>query len=85
MITGMPRIAIATSDFDGVVDAFRNRLGMPVADLSGRTVPSLGARIAMCVPDGGSNIELMSPEVAGAPLSQACSAFSTGAARACSR
>ncbi len=75
MITGMPRIAIATSDFDGVVDAFRNRLGMPVADLSGRTVPSLGARIAMCVPDGGSNIELMSPEVAGAPLSQSLQRF----------
>ena len=75
MITGMPRIAIATHDFDGVVDVFRHRLGMPVADLSERTVPSLGARIAMCVPEGGSNIELMSPEVPEAPLSRSLQRF----------
>lgn len=77
MITGMPRIAIAiaTGDFDGVVDTFRHRLGMPVIDLSERTVPDLGARIAMCVPEGGSNIELMSPEVAAAPLSQSLQRF----------
>ncbi|HWS73737.1 MAG TPA: VOC family protein, partial [Quisquiliibacterium sp.] len=75
MITGMPRIAIATGDFEGIVDTFRNRLGVPVIDLSGETVPSLGARIAMCVPKGGSNIELMSPEVASAPLSQSLQRF----------
>lgn len=75
MITGMPRIAIAATDFDGLVDTFRNRLGMPVVDLSGETVPDLGARIAMCVPEGGSNIELMSPAVAEAPLSQSLQRF----------
>lgn len=75
MITGMPRIAIATGDFDGVVDTFRNRLGVPVLDLSEETVPSLGARIAMCVPEGGSNIELMSPEVPDAPLSLSLQRF----------
>lgn len=75
MITGMPRIAIATGDFAGIVDTFRNRLGIPVVDLSEETVPSLGARIAMCVPKGGSNIELMSPEVAQAPLSQSLQRF----------
>jgi len=75
MITGMPRIAIAAADFDGLVDVFRNRLGMPVVDLSGETVPDLGARIAMCVPEGGSNIELMCPEVPDAPLSQSLQRF----------
>jgi catechol 2,3-dioxygenase-like lactoylglutathione lyase family enzyme len=75
MITGMPRIAIATADFDGIVDTFRNRLGVPVIDLSDETVPGLGARIAMCVPEGGSNIELMSPEVPEAPLSQSLQRF----------
>jgi len=75
MITGMPRIAIATGDFDGVLDAFRNRLGLPVIDVSEETVPSLGARIAMCVPVGGSNIELMSPEVPEAPLCQSLQRF----------
>lgn len=75
MITGMPRIAIATGDFDGIVDTFRNRLGVPVVDLSDETVPDLGARIAMCVPPGGSNIELMSPAVPEAPLSQSLLRF----------
>lgn len=75
MITGMPRIAIATADFDGIVDTFRNRLGVPVVDLSDETIPDLGARIAMCVPEGGSNIELMSPEVREAPLSQSLQRF----------
>lgn len=75
MITGMPRIAIATGDFAGIVDTCRNKLGMPVIDLSEETVPSLGARIAMCVPDGGSNIELMSPEDPEAPLCQSLQRF----------
>ena len=75
MITGMPRIAIATADFQGVVDTFRNRLGVPVIDASDETLPSLGARIAMCVPEGGSNIELMSPEVPDAPLCQSLQRF----------
>lgn len=75
MITGMPRIAIATGDFEGIVDTFRNRLGVPVIDASDETLPSLGARIAMCVPEGGSNIELMSPEVPQAPLCQSLQRF----------
>ena len=75
MITGMPRIAIATGDFSGIVDTFRNKLGMPVIDLSARTVPALGARIAMCVPKGGSNIELMSPQDPAAPLCQSLQRF----------
>lgn len=75
MITGMPRIAIATSDFEGLLDTCRRKLGMPVIDLSETSVPSLGARVAMCVPQGGSNIELMGPEVAAAPLSQSLQRF----------
>ncbi|MEN9316059.1 MAG: hypothetical protein RIS35_2452 [Pseudomonadota bacterium] len=75
MITGMPRIAIAATDFDALVDTFRNRLGMPVVDLSDQTVRGLGARIAMCVPEGGSNIELMSPAVPDAPLSRSLQRF----------
>ena len=75
MITGMPRIAIATPEFDGLVDTFRAGLGVPVIDVSEQTVPSLGARIAMCVPEGGSNIELMSPQVPDAPLCQSLQRF----------
>ena len=75
MITGMPRIAIATGDFSGIVDTFRNKLGMPVIDLSAQTMPALGARIAMCVPKGGSNIELMSPQDPAAPLCQSLQRF----------
>jgi catechol 2,3-dioxygenase-like lactoylglutathione lyase family enzyme len=75
MITAMPRLAIATADFDGIVRVFRHGLGLPVIDLSERTVPQLGARIAMCVPEGGSNIELMSPAVPEAPLSQSLLRF----------
>ena len=75
MITGMPRIAIATYDFDACVDRFRNEFGMPVVDLSPGSVESLGAKLAMCVPEGGSNIELMSPANLEAPLSQSLSRF----------
>ena len=75
MITGMPRIAIAMHDFDAAVAFFRRELGMPVVDLTPGSVESLGARLAMCVPEGGSNIELMSPADPGAPLSQSLSRF----------
>ena len=75
MITGMPRIAIAMHDFDACVDTFRNELGMPVIDLTPGSVHSLGAKLAMCVPEGGSNIELMSPADPDAPLSQSLSRF----------
>jgi catechol 2,3-dioxygenase-like lactoylglutathione lyase family enzyme len=71
----MPRIAIAVRDFDAAVTAFRDALGMPVVDFSAETVSSLGARIALCVPRGGSNIELMAPADAGKPLSQALGSF----------
>lgn len=75
MITAMPRIAIATHDFDACVDRFRNEFGMPLVDLTPGSVESLGARLAMCVPAGGSNIELMSPANPEAPLSQSLSRF----------
>jgi catechol 2,3-dioxygenase-like lactoylglutathione lyase family enzyme len=70
MIAGMPRIAIATNDFASTVALFRDELGMPVLDLSKASVPALGAKVAMCVPEGGSNIELMCPADPEAPLSQ---------------
>ena len=54
--------------FDGAVSTFRDGFGLPVADFSERTVPTLGAHVAMCVPEGGSNIELMSPEKLAAEL-----------------
>lgn len=75
MITGMPRIAIAARDFAGTVATFRDTLGMPVVDLSEWSVADLGARLAMCVPPGGSNVELMSPADPSAPLSQSLERF----------
>ncbi len=75
MITAMPRIAIAVKDFDGALSTFRDVFGMPVVDFSDRTVPTLGAHVAMCVPEGGSNIELMSPADPAQPLSQALQKF----------
>jgi catechol 2,3-dioxygenase-like lactoylglutathione lyase family enzyme len=75
VITAMPRIAIATRDFAGSVRTFRDALGMPVIDVSAATVPSLGAKLAMCVPEGGSNIELMSPADSSAPLARSLQRF----------
>lgn len=75
MITAMPRIAIALNDFEAGVETFREQLGMPVVDLSPGSVESLGAKLAMCVPEGGSNIELMSPANPAAPLSQSLTRF----------
>jgi catechol 2,3-dioxygenase-like lactoylglutathione lyase family enzyme len=75
MITGMPRIAIAVSDFDGIIATFRDGFGMPVIDFSESSTASLGAKLAMCVPVGGSNIELMCPHIADAPLSQSLQRF----------
>ena len=71
MITAMPRIAIVMRDFDLAIATFRDVLGMPVIDFSDRTAPDLGARVAMCMPEGGSNIELMAPADPSKPLSQA--------------
>jgi len=75
MISAMPRIAIAVHDFAKAVHTFREVLGMPVLDFSPRTVPSLGAHVGMCVPAGGSNIELMAPATPDAPLAQALQGF----------
>ena len=75
MITGMPRIAIAVQDFPAIISLFRDKLGMPVLDISDSSVASLGASLAMCVPEGGSNIELMSPADPTAPLSQSLQRF----------
>ena len=75
MITAMPRIAIAMHDFDAAVRIFGDVFGMPVLDLSDRTAPSLGAHVAMCTPEGGSNIELMSPADPDKALSQALQKF----------
>lgn len=75
MITGMPRIAIAAKDFDSIIATFRDKLGMPVTDLSTDTIGSLGAALGMCTPGNGSNIELMSPADPEAPLSQSLERF----------
>jgi len=75
VITGMPRIAIAVRDIDKAIATFRDALDMPVIDISATSVPRLGARLAMCVPVGGSNIELMSPAAASEPLSESLRRF----------
>ena len=75
MITGMPRIAIAVHDFTSSVDTFREKLGMPVDDVSESSVKDLGASLAICVPEGGSNIEIMSPADPSAALSQSLQRF----------
>jgi len=75
MINAMPRIAIAVHDFDAAATTFRETFGMPVLDMSDMTVPSLGAHVGMCVPPGGSNIELMAPATPGAPLSESLQKF----------
>ena len=75
MITGMPRIAVAVHDFPTTVATFREKLGMPVVDLSDTSVSQLGAKLAMCVPQAGSNIEIMSPADPDAPLSQSLKRF----------
>ncbi|MBV1906903.1 MAG: VOC family protein [Pseudomonadales bacterium] len=75
MITGMPRIAIAVKDFKGLVSFFRDKLDMPVIDMSRKSVVDYGAALGMCVPDGGSNIELMSPVDPDSPLSKSLQGF----------
>ena len=71
----MPRIAIAVHDFEATMTAFREQFGMPVLDFSSETVPDLGAHVGMCMPEGGSNIEIMAPSVPEAPLSQSLQKF----------
>jgi hypothetical protein len=48
---------------------------MPIVDVSESSVASLGVNVAMCVPEGGSNIELMSPADPNAPLSHSLQKF----------
>jgi catechol 2,3-dioxygenase-like lactoylglutathione lyase family enzyme len=74
MITGMPRIAIAVRNMEEAIQTFHDRFGMPVNE-SAQSVQSLGVRIAMCTPAGGSNIELMSPAVPGEPLNESLQKF----------
>jgi catechol 2,3-dioxygenase-like lactoylglutathione lyase family enzyme len=61
MITAMPRIAIAVRNMDRALATFRDGLGMPVHEFEW-VRKTLGIRMALCVPPGGSHIELMSPE-----------------------
>ncbi len=75
MITAMPRIAIAVHDFAATLATFRDQFGMPVVDASDSTLESLGAHVAMCVPEGGSNIELMSPGDPESALSKSLQKF----------
>jgi methylmalonyl-CoA/ethylmalonyl-CoA epimerase len=70
----MPRIAIAVRDMDAAVRVFRDSFGMPVQEAPGQ-VEALGVRIAMCAPEGGSNIELMCPANPDAPLNQSLQKF----------
>jgi len=48
---------------------------MPVIDLSKSSTPEYGAALGMCVPEGGSNIELMSPVDPNTPLSKSLQGF----------
>ena len=41
MITGMPRIAIAVHEFGAPVELFRDKLGMPVIDMSDSSVAGI--------------------------------------------
>lgn len=61
MITAMPRIAVAVRDMDRAITTFRDQLGMPVHEFEW-TRQAIGVRMSLCVPAGGSHIELMSPE-----------------------
>src|SRR5579883_1025223 len=74
MITGMPRIAIAVRDLDHAIRTFRDGFGMPVSEVP-NAAGSLGVRIAMCAPRGGSNIELMSPADPSKPLNASLQRF----------
>lgn len=74
MITGMPRIAIAVHDLDKAMTFFGETFGMPVHE-SPASATSLGVRIAMCAPHGGSNVELMSPADPSKPLNASLQRF----------
>jgi methylmalonyl-CoA/ethylmalonyl-CoA epimerase len=61
MIVAMPRIAVAVRDMDRAITIFRDRLGMPVYEFKW-VREALGIRMSLCVPAGGSHIELMAPD-----------------------
>jgi len=71
----MPRIAIAAQNFEQLLGLFRDKLHMPVLDLSEMSRKEYGAALAMCVPEGGSNIELMSPVDPDTPLCRSLQGF----------
>ncbi len=75
MITGMPRIAIAVHDYPAIVELFRDKFAMPVIDMAKMSSRDYGAALGMCVPEGGSNIELMSPVDPDTPLSKSLQGF----------
>lgn len=75
MINALPRVAIAVRDFDAAISTFRDVFSMPVRDLSDSTVAGLGAHIGLCVPEGGSNIEIMAVADPEAPLSRSLNSF----------
>jgi len=75
MISAMARVALAVDDFANAVALFGDVFAMPVTDLSGETVPSLGSHVGMAQPPGGSNIELMAPANPDLPLSQTLQKF----------
>jgi hypothetical protein len=75
VITGMPRIAIAGRDLTVMVSTFKDKLGLPVVDLRELSTNTFGAGLAMCTPEGGSNIELMAPEDRATALSQSIQGF----------
>jgi len=75
MITALPRVAIAVTGFDQTLKLFRDQLGLAVVDISESSARDLGAKIAVCVPKIGSNIEIMSPHDPEKPLSQSLSRF----------
>ena len=75
MITALPRIAIAVPDFSATLSLFRDGLGFAVVDISEASASDLGAKIAVCVPENGSNIEIMSPHDPQKALSQSLSRF----------
>ncbi len=57
MITGMPRIAIASPDLPKMIATFSEKMGLPVVELKDLPMDTFGASLGMCVPKGGSNIE----------------------------
>ncbi len=75
MINAIPRIAIAVNDYAAAMETFRTTFGLPTVDFSDVTVPGLGAHVGLCVPERGSNIEIMAPATPGLPLAESLQRF----------